>query len=245
MRAALPKARHLLLAGGLLLLATLIPGWFYWNKVGAHLARCVYGDASCSLTVSTYLLCAITSAAFLAAYAAALYAKRALEHEQTATLAVQGCRGCGKPQGIIHRYMDEDVAGFVEESRPLFDPREYGRADFDLWSVGRSPVVDCSLGVLVTNNFGDKYRTKVYVGSLNVGGQAHLVLWVSRAIIDSVRLEWTKEGVHAGVDRLELHERPHRITATIRMEFEPRRADARRIREEAASIDPPKRPEEQ
>jgi len=201
------RTRELAAVAAGLLLAVLIPGIWFWQKTGAHFGKCVYADPTCSLTVSTYLLCCLTLGAFLAAYRASRLAFQALHIERSVIIAVENCYVPGvqttstsnvanpEQHGALRleeRYMHDVEVGF-ESTRPADFTSDYAQVNFDCVSVGRSPVVMCSIGVKCTIG-GDSKERVVDVGSIPTNAFIHLRLWFDSSTSD-IEFEWMEKTV--------------------------------------------------
>jgi hypothetical protein len=119
----------------------------YWNSVGAHFSRCVYGDPVCSLTVTTYLLTFLTGGAFIAALWAATFAKETIEHEKAAVLALNACAREAKHtrEARLFTLQPGPSATFTEVQ--TVGAGSWLVADFDCHNVGRSAVIDGRLEI--------------------------------------------------------------------------------------------------
>jgi hypothetical protein len=180
------RAWHLFVTVCCLGVALWLPAFLYWGYNGFDPAKCVYADAGCSVAFATYLLCALTLGAFLAAYKAAVYAQQAFEHERTSVLAAQECL-CEHARGDFKAtvFLTDLRRGFVSEAPPS---SHYRVANIDCISVGRSPVVNCSLQVSVTGD-GGRFSYPIEIGSVGVNSKLHLKINVLEAL-GNVRLEW-------------------------------------------------------
>jgi hypothetical protein len=178
------------------------------------------GDPVCSLSVSTYLLAALTCLVFIATFRAAIYARHAFEHERRVVIAAQPCRR--KPAGAITRQALTNVedhpehrpdGGFLEVFLPtLADqfsttlpedfPLEissqldipYDRRDFDILCAGRSPIINASIVLEVVN---ERAEYVVPLGSIAAGKQIHLVVWIADAVSRSLEFRWTPIAKHS------------------------------------------------
>ncbi len=200
------RVPHLAWAVSLAFIIFIGGGVAYWNIAGAHPARCLYGDATCSLAVSTYLLCLLTSAAFIAAFAAAHYAKEALEHERAVILSVERCRR-DKHKGEYTKaevcYIAAVYDGFKNGLPQDFSEHKYRRADFEVYSVGRSPAVLASIQANVTKRDGESFDYGVEVGYLKVRGRKHLTIWVANDL-ETIKMMWTGRGSHMNGEQLKV-----------------------------------------
>jgi hypothetical protein len=211
------KTRHVAWAFVALLLACLAPGAIYWNSIHAHFARCVYGDPICSLTVSTYLLCILTVAAFLAAYRAARYAQKAFAMERSVILSLDECRA--HEDDLAAAQVEEDVLKratvqrhephkreqrflrivakeFFENTRPAdFSRERYGRVDFDCTSMGRSPLINGQLPVIWIAADGAHGRLRLDIGSIPTGTFVHLTLWLAKDL-NRTSFSWGGKAIH-------------------------------------------------
>jgi hypothetical protein len=181
-------------------------GVVYWAITRADALRCIYGDAVCSLTVGTYLLVVVTGTAFLAAYRAARFAARALAHEQRSAIVIQGCReGHQVTTEMFVRFEDRALA-YIQPWRSDEDKATYKAHDFDVISVGRSPVVDAVIPVVVKVSDGQGDASNdAHVGSMRADGQRHVRIWVPERFGD-VMIHWAEdEATHGDDERLICH----------------------------------------
>jgi hypothetical protein len=178
----------------ILLLAAILPGIPYWMKIGVHPARCIYGDPICSLTVSTYLLGCLTLAAFLAAYKAARYTQEALEHEKQPALSAQVCSSKHK-RPPLRFYITDVKRGFEIEPPKNFHAVAFQTADFELISVGRSPVVNGMLEISARNASGEIFPLHIDVGSIRAGKAEHVTMFFAPEL-SSVTFNWSEHATH-------------------------------------------------
>lgn len=158
------------------------PAYIYWHGIQAHYARCVYGDPVCSLTVSTYLLVALTGGAFIAAYRAADYAKRALEHEQSAEIALNACA-----KKSAKRHAGHTIELWLCDLSTGFEPKEpaghtWVPNDFDCHSIGKSAVVNGKLWIKIDGQPPHKYSAAI--GNIRSGKWVHVRLQFATALLE-------------------------------------------------------------
>jgi len=178
----LPGKRKYLWILGSAALCILLPAGFYWLLTGGNIVRCIFGDAACSLTVSTYLLDGLTGLVFAATVLGALYAKAAFEHERHAGLSVHQCatKACGMTDKDI--YFDDDSEEFTEIEPNLYD-ETWGNANIDCINVGKSPLIGCEVQVALGEATEDRHGFRprvVKIASMRAGGEVHVRLWLSR-----------------------------------------------------------------
>ncbi|GAC1408033.1 MAG: hypothetical protein NVSMB64_15690 [Candidatus Velthaea sp.] len=168
--------------------STIVPGGVYWFAVGFNPIRCIFGDAVCSLTISTYLLGALTALVFAATLIGALYAKEAFEHERRAGLSLEKCnRGADCPYETRSVYLAELSEGFLPVAPLDFEPDLWGRVAFDCVSVGKAPLIGCELEIAMSAE-KDPITHAVAIGSLKAGSELHLHLWFAPQFFNSQML---------------------------------------------------------
>ncbi len=216
------RTRNIAWAALGLFIAVAGPGVWYWISTQAHFARCVYGDPTCSLTVSTYLLCVLTLGAFLAAYRAARYAQQAIEIEREVVVAIENCstlRASLTPGGddgttshhnphrTEERYMKTVNNGFLRDRPDNYSRDQYGMVEFDCMSVGRSPVVNGSIQVKCKAPNGNENDRTISIGSIPTDEFIHLRLWLDNRLRD-VEFTWIERSVrHKDGVVIEFHAR--------------------------------------
>jgi len=158
--------------------------------------RCLFGDATCSLTVATYLLCTLTLLAFLAAYYAAKTALRTYQMEQSALLSERPCVDeTHVPHIVVTLDPDFGLSGEVpgDEERDLY----YVAFDYDFENLGRSPIenaqvcLECTLsGSEASISLKQKY---VDVGSIRRDGYVHVrvLIWYGHV---TTAVRWLRDG---------------------------------------------------
>lgn len=207
------KTRHWALAFVALFLAVVIPGAVYWNQVGFHLARCMYGDPVCSLAISTYLLCVITVCAFLAAYRAIRFASQTLAMESEVILSINRCfvpmeraqkpraadRRAIAPEHRVyreeHRYIRTIAQGFEMEKPNGFTKTAYKPIEFDCSCVGRSALINGTLEIESTSPNGDVHPLRIDIGSIPANENVLLRLWISTALA-RVQFAWKGQAIN-------------------------------------------------
>ena len=216
------RTRNVFWAAAWLFCATFIPGVAYWIATHANVPKCLYGDPACSLTLSTYLLCFLTLAAFLAAYRAARYAQQAIEIEREVTMALEQCkpfvvsdqprrRRAITSEHSAYRteelFMSSIDDGF-QRSRPAdFSRQGYIYIEFDCMSVGRSPIVNGEVKVNSRSPSGSKKDVGISVGSIPTDKFIHLKLWVNSSL-EGFRFRWLQGNVsHKKGRRFEFYTR--------------------------------------
>lgn len=159
-------------------------------------ARCLYGDAGCSLTFATYLLCLLTGLAFLAAFRAARWALKtyrvaadALQLEQSRILIETHCRSDHERVHYAHVTLQGgrlQLGRPDDDSEPLFLPM-----DFQFSSLGRTGIVDPKLTLRVKFGEGqpDVTLPNVLVGSVRPDGTTYARLWLDLNDLD-VLISW-------------------------------------------------------
>jgi len=168
-----------LLGAGILLVAFLAPGIYYWHSIGAHYAHCVYGDPTCSLTVSTYGLAMLTGAAFIAAFRAAHFAAETIEHEKAAFLALTRC---DKGEGHVVDMAQFSLPAADKDFAPGPPAQDSLKAEFDCHNVGRSPIVDGRLDILITPRGRKEKAYPIELGNIMPGEWTHVRLHVAVAL---------------------------------------------------------------
>jgi hypothetical protein len=168
----------LLLALFLLITALFVPAIQYWHAKNLGWASCVYGRADCSLSVATYLLCGLSAFAITVSVkalydtaAAANYAAKRLQHQQTAVLATQKC---GHELCLaMARHMDLYILSLNGDPlRELNDPELTEGHEFfdtiqvDCLSVGLAPILN---GILHVAMIGEKDGTRHTLGKIELG----------------------------------------------------------------------------
>jgi hypothetical protein len=176
-----PGAREVIITLALVGGCVLAPGILYWSTIHGDPIRCIYGDPVCSLTVSTYLLAALTALVFGATLLAVYYAAKTLEHERSPALSIQRCVGDGDQHNYeVHTFYLDDVNDGFQQNRPsIFDRRDWGSYAFDCTSVGRAPLIGGELRLSMYIN-DDLSNIIVPIGSLKSGADRHIHLWFSR-----------------------------------------------------------------
>ena len=192
-----------------LVVAFLVPGYYYWSAIGAHWARCVYGDPVCSLTVTTYALTFLTGAAFIAVVRAATFAKETIEHEKAAILALNRC-GPGKHLGKSREFqlLASPGAMIVEISKSP-EPGSFHTTQFDCRNVGRGPVIDGKLRISITPEGGGRTERDIEIGNLLPGKWIHVTL--NYALTLGEALEWVCAVHKSPEQRIDLYEGSARL----------------------------------
>ncbi len=207
------------IAAVILVAVALGPAIPYWVAIGAHPARCIYGDPVCSLTVSTYLLGMLTLGAFLAAYKAARYTQEALEHEKLPALSVQSCNASHK-RPPLRLFISDVTKGFVMEPPADINASPYQPAEVELISVGRSPVVNGILTVTACNPQGQEFSLPVDIGSIRAGKSEHLALLFSQQLAN-VTFRWNDRATHMKGFGISFHARQSIIERSAVAKIEP------------------------
>lgn len=162
-------------------------GAAYWGGLHAW-SECVYGKADCSLTVATYILCLVTAAAFVAAYAAAGWAYRTYELERAVVLAQRVCRA-GHEDSIRFFLCDRDLR-FKECDRLHESDGDFVPLDFEFDSLGRSAVVEGMLDVVCTIPTPATRRATDLVAPLNdihmkSDGSLHVRVYLAPEVVNA------------------------------------------------------------
>jgi len=161
----------------LILVAVLGPGIYYWHEIGAHWARCIYGDPTCSLAVTTYALTALTGAAFIAAFRAAGFAKETIEYEKTAIVALNDCQKHRLPKHIdrTREFQLPSLSStrFVESTAVS---GQWLTTHFDCRNVGRAPVIDGKLLVEIPSSPTGPRTLDIDIGNLLPGKWLHVTV---------------------------------------------------------------------
>lgn len=229
------QTRELLVLVAALVLAFLLPGMWYWFQTGAQPLRCIYGNPLCSQAVATYILCALTLAAFLAAYKAALHAQETFEHERAATLAVERCMCGDDVEGRrVEMYLREPYVGFVKNRPPSFDSSRYAKLDVELHSVGRSPVINGRISIAVHGQRAHAESSLIDIGTILKDATIHLRLWII-SNLDGAELSWAGKGYHGHNDEIIVYV-PANMRAPVRMDF-----DQTPAMHEVSSVMPPRK----
>jgi hypothetical protein len=235
--------KHFIWAAALLMAAFLIPALFYWRASHAQWAKCVYGDAFCSLTIATYLLSVIGLATLIAAGYAATFAKRAFDLEREVILSLHACAaecydGTIQARAIRHDpYLREEWhLKSLAPKNPKFEvgapdnQNDYVPVDFDCFSIGRSPVVDGILRIRCKSPDGTQAWLPLAIGSVPADRYIHMTLWLSDEV-SKFRFYWIDRAIHRsgrGVGapvRIDLHFSEQEFTRPgVRMtaDFRPR-----------------------
>jgi hypothetical protein len=169
-----------------------VEGWIYWHAAGTWSPyHCFYGDANCSLTFATYLLCFLTGFAFLAAFYAARIAIRSYLMEQSTILTERNCPDSDHPAHVSLTVTDQLA---FQEWAP--DPDEqtfsYIPFDYDFENLGRSPIIDACVDAQFESD-GTRVRKTVSLGSIRRDGHVHVRVYIWTAYIRG-RLRWLKKG---------------------------------------------------
>ena len=177
------------------LIATLLPAVAYWIRVGADPARCLFKDPVCSLTISTYLLCALTATVFIASARAVYYARRTFERERTPVIAIQerpsaAIRKRERPRRI---WIDSIATGFSPRPTPGFSKESHEAVIFDCYCLGRSPLIQARIGVEAFNT-ELPVRLEVPLGSALAGSMVTLIIFFSNNLTEKFR--WTGTAIH-------------------------------------------------
>jgi hypothetical protein len=203
----------------MLIVAVIIPGVCYWVRSGAQPLLCIYGNPACSQVVATYILCALTLAAFLAAYKAATHAQETFEHERAAMLAVQRCICGDDVEGRrVEVYLRDPYVGFNESKPPGFDPSLYAKLEVELHSVGRSPVINGRIAIAVHGQRAHAESSEIEIGTILKDATIHLRLWIV-SNLDGAELSWSGKGYHGHDDEIIVYV-PANMRAPVRMDFD-------------------------
>jgi len=114
-------------------------GVVYWGPEFREWPACAFGNAECSLTLATYLLVCITTVALGAAAAAAVWAKKTYDMEQTRILSQRECTASDHNDALIEYHIAEWK--ILRGAPPNVDKWSYVTLESELESLGRSPVL--------------------------------------------------------------------------------------------------------
>jgi hypothetical protein len=167
--------------------AIIVPGFIYWIVTRANVAKCIYGDPVCSLTLSTYLLCALTAFVFLASLIGVRYAKETFERERRAVLSIERCARESCTHGVKTYFIRDPSEGFLWTRPQSFDKDRFGLVDVDCLSVGKSPVINGVLRIAL-NDEPTKPLT-LPIGSMKSGSEGHVRIWFSREFLN-YKMTW-------------------------------------------------------
>ena len=206
------RIEYVIIVLGALVALYVVPGVFYWLKTGPDVARCLWGDAGCSLTVATFLLTLVTACAFVAAFQAAWFAYKTfdtgqktldvaaetLRLERTAILGARRCTVEDHPAEIdvvlSHEYKTEKRAPFADEQLFFYE------MSYEFASLGRIPIVEAA--VVVSFSFNRRIgKTRVRnsvtqsleLGNFKFDGEAHVRIWIAPELLDIVEVTWVRE----------------------------------------------------
>ena len=191
----------------LIVLAVLLPGCLFWYRTGGHIAACIYGNAMCAAAAWTAVLCALTLAALCAAILAALYARSTLIMEREVILSLDQCLlgpfdGSSRAADVRHEpyirenwYLESLASENAQFARGTPPSVEYGRRDFDCFSVGRSPLINGRLPINWRSPNGNGGTLSIDIGCIPADQFVHLTLWLPPAVAD-VQFSWGEVAKH-------------------------------------------------
>ena len=150
--------------------AAIVPGLFYWSASGAEWAKCIYGNADCSLAVGTHLLAGVALATLLTAGYAASYAKRTFDLEREVIVSIHSCNA-GEDRHEAYRREEWHLRSLADKApfrpgRPLEDENDYEPVEFDCCSLGRSAVINGVLYIVCKMTDGTKKTVSIRIGSI-------------------------------------------------------------------------------
>jgi hypothetical protein len=178
----------------------LVPGIVYWSQTQPDVAKCLWGEPACSLSVATFVLVFVTAGAFLAAFTAALYAyqtmviaRNALGLERSAILMIRQCRESHTCSLDILVGRDR-----IQHRGPSVTEEPYYCAmNYDFVSIGRTAVVKPTIPVHIRFVYRDTNKFQfapleqlVALDSLGVGDHVHTTIWVESEILNLTEVSW-------------------------------------------------------
>jgi hypothetical protein len=168
----------------------------------------LFGEVECSLTAATWLLCLVTSAAFIAAYNAARYAlqtyqvaARALLIEQSVILSQRICR---KSEHYIDPALEYTLSaeGYLTNGRlDRSLEHEFDAVDYEFVSLGRSPIVSGRTELFISFvEAGEEvaWREPAHLPSADLGDyradeSKHARLWISSELFPKCStIDWKR-----------------------------------------------------
>lgn len=176
----------------------LFGGTAFWIESRTNVAACLWGNAACSLTIATYLLCGITAGAFIAAAVAAQYAygtwlqgNETLNIERSMVLGQRLCDNRGHKVDIP-LYIGEDYRFYDGKPKPLVS---FDQMDFEFISLGRSPIVNAIVDVYCYFSNAEADQHSVIVGSMRSDASVHCTFWIHTDVLRNIEnIEWSAIG---------------------------------------------------
>lgn len=186
----------------------LIPGVIYWRITNADIARCLWGDPVCSLSVGTYFLVLITGLAFVAAYFAAVYAFKTFEVTQRTLGVAQDALKLEVTTVLAVTRKETNIAGeidivvrpnySIENTRPSDDDcMTYLEIKYEFTSLGRTPIVQPEIPLNLSfirrddkSNFAPPLNVTVHIPSLKTDGSSLVTIWVPPDLLNYIVLKW-------------------------------------------------------
>ena len=175
-------------------LAFLAAGLAFRIASGGSLSQCLFARPDCSTAAGTWFLGAVTSAAFLAAYEAAMKAGEALRVSQQTyeleTVPVLGVAMCWEKKHARTRRLflyGDRVAESVPTGLQL---HQFLALDFVFENLGRTSLLDLTVWLKV-----DESQHKVYLGNIGPEKETHIslmMIWDTSAV---PRLEWLSPAI--------------------------------------------------
>lgn len=182
-----------------LIILFLAPAVAYWISSRTNIAECLWGTATCSITFATYLLALITAATLIAAIWAGGWAFKtwqvgdeALAIERSTILGQRRCRNTShREESDFVLNIEKDC--LIRDGAPRA-PSGYDPIDYELISLGRSPIVNAVVYVYCVFKQSESNRHRVEVGSLRSDASAHCTLWIHDGVLSDVKeICWTSD----------------------------------------------------
>ncbi len=197
-RAPFPKLAAAILAVAIIVF--LAPAIVFWISSRTNVAACLWGVATCSITLATYLLVLVSAATLIAAIWAGRWAfmtwkvgEAALAIERSTILGQRRC------QNTAHRATNPDFALHIDQDCVIRDGAPeptigYDRTDYELISLGRSPIVNAVVDVYCAFKNAEPDQHRVSVGSMRSDASVHCTLWIHDAVLSDIEeIRWLRD----------------------------------------------------
>jgi hypothetical protein len=167
----------------------------YWGR-GGDVLDCLLADHECSTAVATWTLNVISSAAFIAALIAGIYAKRAYGLETKLSLGQGPCdvRDHEKPRAIRYVERPDVISDYTNSPQS-----DFTKVDYDFLNLGRSPLEDVQVALQLywlddwyvrVRSGRDSPATinTIDIGPIPTDCSAHVSIWFLKTLISQSKI---------------------------------------------------------